>query len=367
MGKIDEVLERCLECRLCVDNCEFLKSTCETPGKLAEDLKNRFAEIPNVPYSCNLCSLCEVLCPEHLNIGKMCHELRNQMVADKLAPLPKHQSLIDDQIWAASDSFFLVSPGLNAKDCKRFFFPGCSLSAYSPDLVIKTYQYLQDKLPGTGIILGCCGAPSYELGDQSRFQQMLGKITAQMEKQGTPELIVACPDCYHIFKENAPNIQLTTVYELLVKKGLPEVTKAENNKIFSIHDSCKARYESGIQDSVRKIAAELGYSIEEPEFTKDKTRCCGMGGMVAYVDMKLLNRITMGRVKELPHDVLTYCASCRNAFALTGKPSIHILDIIFGSELDKTRRKSPVIGAARRKNQAELRSRLTGKAGITTG
>lgn len=361
MGKTDEILERCLECRLCVDNCEFLKSHCETPKNLAEEFRARFAEIPAVPYSCNLCGLCGRLCPEGLDIGQVCLEVRRQLVTAGLSPLPEHQAAIKEQEWSSPDIFSAAAPGPGDGKCKQIFFPGCSLSAYSPDLVIKTYEYLQERLPCTGIMLGCCGAPSYELGDSSRFQQALGKITARMKEAGASELIVACPDCYHIFKENAPDIRLTTVYELMVRNGLPEPAKTGNGRIFSIHDSCKTRYESGIQESVRKIAAELGYVVEEPEYTKDKTRCCGMGGMVAYVDMKLVNRTTMGRVKELPHDVLTYCASCRNAFALTGKPSVHILDIIFGSELEKTRRKSPVIGAARRKNQSELKARLTGE------
>ena len=34
-------------------------------------------------------------------------------------------------------------------------------------------------------------------------------------------------------------------------------------KEFSLHDSCKARYDVGVQESVRTIAKELGYHIEE--------------------------------------------------------------------------------------------------------
>lgn len=358
--------ERCIqcECNLCVKSCEFLKSACDTPTELAKKLKNgHFREMPKIPYSCNLCGLCRRLCPEELDMGRVCLDLRRQLVAEGLGPLPGHKAVISEQEWVASDAFFTVLNGTDSGTSQRLFFPGCSLSAYSPDLVARTYEYLQRKLPGTGIILGCCGAPSYMIGDQTCFQDMMGRITTQMEKSGTSELILACPDCYHTFRENAPNIQVRLVYELMIEQGLPEAARAQSGKSFSIHDSCKTRYESGIQDSVRAIAEKLGYSIKEPEFSRDKTRCCGMGGMASYVDVKLVNKVTMMRAKEMSQDVLTYCASCRNSFALVGKPSVHILDVIFGSELEKTKRRSPVIGKASRKNQSELKARLSEIAG----
>jgi hypothetical protein len=52
---------------------------------------------------------------------------------------------------------------------------------------------------------------------------------------------------------------------------------------------------------------------------------------------------------------------------MVGKPSIHILDILFGVDVETTRRKSPVIRAARQKNQAELKTRLLERAGTATG
>ena len=353
--------ERCLqcECKLCIKNCEFLKSVCETPRQLAKGFRNGyFRERPDIPYSCNLCGLCKRLCPEDLDIGQMCLDLRRQLVGEELGPLPRHLGVISDQEWAASDSFSLSLYDSNLGESKRFFFPGCNLSAYSPDLVTKTYAYLQSKLPGTGIILGCCGAPSHDIGDQPRFQDMLGKVTSEMEKARASELIVACTHCYHTFKDNAPYIQLRSVYEVMAELGLPEEVRAQNDKAFAIHDPCKTRYESKIQDSVRAIVKELGYKVEEIEFSKDKTRCCGMGGMAAYVDLMLVKRIITLRANEMPNDVLSYCASCRDAFALVKKPSLHILDLVFNPEWEEAAKRPPALAGSRRKNQSRLRERL---------
>lgn len=353
--------ERCLqcECKLCIKNCEFLKAVCETPRELARKFESGyFKEKPEIPYSCNLCGLCKKLCPEDLDMGQMCFDLRRQLVREKLGPLPRHEGVISEQEWAASDSFSLSLYDSNLGECQRFFFPGCNLSAYSPDLVIKTYAHLQDNLPGTGIILGCCGGPSHDIGDQSRFQDMLEKVTSEMETAGTSELIVACPHCYHTFKENAPYIQLRSVYEVMAEHGLPERAKAQNGRAFAIHDSCQTRYESKIQDSARAIVKELGYKIEEMEFSKDMTRCCGMGGMAAYVDFKLANKITNRRAKETPLNMLSYCASCRDAFALVGKASLHVLDLVFNPDWEEAAKHRPVLGVSRHTNQSRLRGRL---------
>ena len=145
---------------------------------------------------------------------------------------------------------------------------------------------------------------------------------------------MACPDCYHTIKHNAPNIKLKSVYEVMVEQGLPETAKASANKVFSLHDPCNARWEKEWQDSVRALVKEMGYQIEEMEYSRDKTRCCGLGGMVPYADFELANRITKKRVDEAAYDLLTYCAACREAFA-AHKPSIHILDLIFNPNWEK--------------------------------
>jgi hypothetical protein len=187
---------------------------------------------------------------------------------------------------------------------------------------------------------------------------MLGKVTSEMEKAGASEIIVACPDCYHTFKDNASRIQLRSVYEVMAEHGLPEGVRAQNGKTFAIHDSCKTRYESRIQDSVRTIVEELGCQIDEMVFSRDKTRCCGMGGMASYVDLKLANKVINRRANETSFDMLSYCASCRDAFALVGKPSLHLLDLVFNPEWEEAAKRPPTLGLSRHNNQLQLRERL---------
>jgi len=357
MSEISKIIEGCYDCELCVEDCEFLKQVCETPRELAEKFKaGFFRENPRVPYSCNLCDLCERLCPEDLNIGKMCLEARQQLVKEGLAPLPAHKHVKRDQEWSLSSSFAFSLPDPNTTGCKRVFFPGCNLSGYSPPLVIKTYDYLQARLPGTGIILGCCGAPTRELGEELQFEEIIEGLEMTMRELGTPEMIVACPYCYYNFKHHAPQFQMRLLYEVMVEIGLPE-TKRTGEWTFSLHDSCKARWEEGLQESVRTLVKKMGYRIEEMEYSRDMARCCGVGGVIPLVDFDLAKNITKLRTNEAPFDMLTYCGSCREAFARE-KPSIHILDLIFNPNWEEDRLKPPNKASIRRENQSLLKSQL---------
>lgn len=355
-----KIIERCSECDICVKSCEFLTQLGETPKKLAEKFQAGFTrENPRVPYSCNLCDLCGKLCPEGLNIGKMCLEARQQLVKDGIAPLSSHIYIRREQEWTLSDSFALCLPDVRARSCSRVFFPGCHLSGYSPALVVSAYKYLRETLSDTGIILGCCGAPTKELGEELQFQQIVEGVALNMRKLGASEIIVACPHCYHNFKHYAAQFGLRSLYEVILEFGLPKIEKT-GEWTFSLHDSCKARCEERFQQAVRTLVRNLGYWIEEMEYSRDKTRCCGAGGGVSYIDFDLQRRITKRRANEASFDLLTYCGACREIFAAV-KPSIHVLDLVFNPNWMQDRLKPPNKASVRRENQGLLKSLLQRK------
>ena len=363
---IDEIYKKCVGNKFsiclyqpCVDVCPFLKENCVTPGELAEKLKTgAYKENPALPYSCNLCNLCEQVCVRGLDIGKMCLEIREEMVAEGLGPMPRHKAVIDEQEWAGSDAFALTLPPPDGSVCERLFFPGCNLAAYSPDLVIATYAYLQGVLPGTGMLLRCCAAPLHQLGEVDRFKESLGRLQDEMDQLGTSELVVCCPDCKHLFQEEAPDVQVISIYEIMAEYGLPEGVPEPVDTAFSLHDSCKARYDGKMRESVRKIVRETGNTIEEMTFSGERTRCCGMGGLIAYADFKFNMQVIKARAAEMPHDALSYCAACRNTFPMAGKPSTHVLDLVFNPKWEKTKKHPGKQGPAKQKVMAGLRGRL---------
>lgn len=217
---------------------------------------------------------------------------------------------------------------------KRVFVPGCSLPSYNPEAVKATLEHLQDRYPGTGSILKCCGKPTKALGQMDKFKERYGDFQTEVDRLDADEIIVACQSCYMTMSQYSPNQKVTSLWSLLPEIGLPEeaIGKAKDSDIvFAIHDSCPTRNVSEIHDGIRWILNELGYKTEEPPHTRENTRCCGFGGMVVPANPELAQRVMDRRTAEMESDyVVAYCAACRESMVKGNKKAVHILDLIFG-------------------------------------
>lgn len=221
---------------------------------------------------------------------------------------------------------------------KRVFIPGCSLPSYNPEVVKKTLEYLQEKIPGTGAILKCCGKPTKALGQVGKFKERYGQLQGEIDRLGAEEIIVACQSCFLTMSEYSKNQKVVSLWELFPQIGLPKeaIGKGKNSDIvFAIHDSCPTRNRKPIHDGIRWIMKELGYKIEEPPHTGENTRCCGFGGMVVPANPDLALRVMKRRTSEMESDyVVAYCAACRESMVKGEKKAVHILDLIFGEKFD---------------------------------
>ncbi len=351
--------ERCIqcECRRCVKTCAFLEKNCFTPKDLVVKFQHLKKDDLVIPYSCNICSLCETVCPQDLNMGHLCMEFREKLIDLGLAPLPQHKPVLSNQKWGTSKYFTLALPDIETGRCEWIFFPGCALPSYSPDLVIKTYNYIKQKLPNTGIVLNCCGGPTHLLGDKEGFKRIQEDTINMMLELGTNKVILACPDCYHTFKDFAPQLEVTTVYHIMADYGIPEPLSKEDI-VFSIHDSCVTRHEEDLHEAVRYIIKELGYNVEELDYSRYMTKCCGAGGMAFNSDPEFITEVIKNRANESPHDYITYCAGCRLTFAFVKKPVLHLLDLIFNPKLQEARISSPPNPLVKWSNRWKLKKRL---------
>lgn len=236
------------------------------------------------------------------------------------------------------------------------FFPGCSLPAYSPRLVVETYTYLKEKLGGVGIVLNCCGKPTHDIGEGGDFEAIIEGTKAQFRKYGSPKIVVACINCYKMFTRFASEFELISVYEVMAEKGVPE-GPGEKGKVVTLHDSCPARYNRGIQDAVRKIVGNCGVAIAELKFNRERTKCCGAGGAAPIGNPVLADRRTRARALEAKGDLVTYCAHCRERFSAY-VPSVHVLDLVFGHRYDRARMEMPYDAWRRWYHRVALKMRL---------
>ncbi len=331
--------EKCVGCKLCMDNCPMLDQYCNSPDELLTQIVEDQQVAAIIPFSCALCGYCTQVCPQMVDLNKVFLELRMDIVK-KNKGVPKaipNRAVKFHQKNSFSKLFTTDAKGLDENEMKRVFFPGCALTAFSPELVIKIYDYLRDKLPGIGIMLNCCGKPTHSMGDMEKFNKYYATVQDTFDTNGVEEIIVACQNCYKAIGKNSPRQRITSLWDIIAEVGIPKekVNKGrETHTTFAIHDPCPTRENSHIHDSVRKITQELGLKIKEMEFSRERTLCCGSGGMLGVTNSALALKQMNKRANQTEEEyIISYCQECVESMRRGGKKSIHILDLLFRDEV----------------------------------
>ena len=325
--QITRMMEACIRCPKCTSECAFLAQN-GTPGLIAEKYSPDDPAWLVLAFDCSLCGLCAAVCPVHLSPMDLFLEMRREAVNRGAAPLPAHSGIIAYETRGISKkySWYSLPDG-----CNTVLFPGCTFAGTRMDTTIALYEHLKKNIPTLGIVLDCCCKPSHDLGRETYFQEMFGEMRDWLSNRGIRSVIVACPNCYKVFKTYGEPLFTRLVYELLAKEGVPNDrdTLFRNHPAIAIHDSCVLRYEPEIQSSVRKLAEDAGFTLEEMPHSGKTTLCCGEGGSVGFVKPQFSDLWRDMRKKEATtRRLLTYCAGC--AGSLKQKiPSDHILDAIF--------------------------------------
>jgi NADPH-dependent glutamate synthase beta subunit-like oxidoreductase len=337
-AKAVEEASRCFqcECRDCMKECLMLNDFTTCPGELFRGIIAKGDVDPLIPFSCNMCKQCTLVCPNEFLMMDRFMDLRIQMTSRNRgkSPMKGHKAIDIHQMLGFSRFFNTTLSANHGSKTKRVFIPGCSLPSYNPELVGNILLHLQDRLPGTGAILKCCGKPTKALGQVEAFKERYAELQAEIDRVGAEEIIVACQSCYVTMKEYSPNQKVRSLWEVLPEIGLPEGAAGigkDSGLNIAVHDSCPTRDVPEISDGIRQIMGSLGYAIEEPAHTREKTLCCGFGGMVVPANPDLARRVMERRTEEVKSDVMvTYCAACRESMIRGGKKAVHILDLIFG-------------------------------------
>lgn len=357
--------ERCLNCQCleCVKACKYIESYGSYPKKYLRQIYNNDTIVMGMRHankminSCSLCGLCAEVCPQGLDLGATCKASRESMVSKGKMPPSAHDFALRDMAFSNSEKFALTrhQPGCNSS--KYVFFPGCQLSASSPEQVEKVYTYLTEKLSGgVALMLRCCGAPADWAGEQDLNRSNSEILVGEWERLGKPQMIVACSTCHSMFREKFPGV--VSLWELMADMELPVPGAKVSGGKLAVQDACTTRHEPAIHEAVRHILTELGYDIEELHYSRERTKCCGYGGLMSFANRELAQKVVEDRINETEEDFVAYCAMCRDRFASKGKRTFHLLDLIFETELDQAAIRPSVGFSYRHENRAKLKRKL---------
>ncbi|MFN2355744.1 MAG: VTT domain-containing protein [Desulfopila sp.] len=319
-----DIRERCTECSACTKACRFL-SHYGTPKAIATEFDFSAPYQQAIAYECSLCGMCTAVCPENLDPSGLFLEIRRQYVDEGQLDESKYGAILGYEKRGTSSLFSWY--GL-PEGCDTVFFPGCTLPGTRPEVTMNMFQDLRKTIPALGIVLDCCAKPSHDLGRQTHFNTMFGELTKYLSGHGVKRVLVACPNCYKIFRQYANGLAVTTVYETIHASGFKAKTQNDGTEI-SVHDPCALRYKPQVHQAVRGLLSELGMTVMEMKHAGRRTICCGEGGMVGFVKPSLAHGWASLREREVAgRTMVAYCAGC-TGFLGRVAPTIHIADLLY--------------------------------------
>ena len=359
---------RCLQCQCleCVKVCAYLESFRAYPKKYVREIYNNASLVlgsrkaNRMINSCSLCGLCEAVCPYDFAMQDLCLSARQGMVERGKMPPSAHDFALQDMAFSQSGRFAMArhEPGRSAS--RYLFFPGCQLCASSPGQVSRVYDYLRKELPGgVALMLGCCGAPAHWAGRSETFSTELVRWKATWTGLGSPRPIMACATCLRMFKDHLPEADVISLWEVMAEAGIPQSGHPLPQAPLAVHDPCTSRGEPAVQDAVRRMLSRLGVAAEELVLGREKTECCGFGGLMQNANPALAREVADRRGRRSQWDYLTYCAMCRDSLAVVGKRALHLLDLIFPDPAAADPAERPRPGwSQRQENRSRLKADL---------
>lgn len=323
-------LDKCIECGLCMKNCPFMSDFFENPKKLKDILKKPISL--KMSFLCNDCKFCNYICPKNINICEIFYSIKTE-INEEFGRVPKEIEKNKAYTFEKMSNNLLFSNNIkeNLNVDSIIFFPGCSLSSKRPDLTILCYEFLKKNFNEPVLIWQkCCNKPLKSLGDIKSSNEYTSSLISDFKKLKAKKIFVACLNCYEMLKKNIDFAEVSSIFPFIDEHIC--TSNLKQKLTFTIHDPCPSRDNTLIQNSIRSICKKLNLNIIESEFSREKTLCCGSGGMMNIIDSAYQEKAKLIRKNTLKnYPIITYCQECVSSLESLSSCN-HILDFVFNKK-----------------------------------
>jgi len=315
----------CIDCKACMKGCLMMGEFTDSPKTLLEKIKESPADMA---FSCAACGYCTHVCPKDISIEEYFVKRKVELAPTELKNYG-YRAVLFHQVLSFSKPFTTIKKFRTNDYSHMAFMPGCALSSYSPQLVKSIITHLQEKLPGINVLMQCCGKPMRVVGDMERFEGYYGLLENDIARLGVDTVVTACENCYMSLKTLSPHVKTKSLYEVLAEAGVPEKDFSHVSPV-ALHDPCPTRHEKPLHEAVRKILRDMKLEFKEFKYNRDKTQCCGSGGMLALTNPKLSREQMVSRANQTDCEtIVSYCQECCHSMSRGGKNGVHVLDLLF--------------------------------------
>lgn len=317
----------CPNCGVCIDACPMsankanLKDcTVYLTRQIRRGNEKRIEEISD---KCLLCGKCQELC----QVGVEGPKLRLMQRSLRTYGITPDFSTIDTQSFTPEKT-----------DGKVLYFGGC-MTQLTPSIGKSMVSILNKAgidytwLDADGGI--CCGRPMLMAGRNDEAMAIVHKNEQIICNSGATTLLVTCPICYKMFRENynLPGIKIVHyipfINDLIAKNRL-HLEKSDVCYVY--HDPCELGRGCGIYEEPRQLLVQAA-TIAEADKNRKESVCCGGSLGSLSLNFEQREKITRAALENLytshADAIATACPLCKTTFArYADRPVFDIVEII---------------------------------------
>ncbi len=284
-------------------------------------------------WSCTTCGACEAECPLLVEYIDKIVDLRRGLVDDGKAPQPLHKPLKSLESrgnpfgksekkradWTQGTVRILNGGGGG----KTLYFVD-SITSFD-DRIQAIGRATARILNSFGEDFGILGAKERDsghdvrrFGEETLFLALRDHNTEAIRASGVRRIVTADPHAYnalkHDYKDLPPVEHISEVVAREVRTGRIRLKPVENG-VYAYHDPCYLGRHNGIYDAPRDVLDSIpGLRRVEMQRCRDRSFCCGGGGLALFYEAKEDERMGVRRVRmaaEAGADtIVTACPFC---------------------------------------------------------
>ena len=293
-------------------------------------------------WSCTTCGACEEECPLLIEYIDKIVDLRRGMVDDGNVPKSIQKALKALESRGNPYGKMEKKRGDWAKD--KEFQQTCKVGVVDGDGLAETLYFADsitsydDRIQAIGratarildaagedfAILGAAekdsGHEVRRFGEEMLFQALRDHNTEAIKASGVKKIVTSDPHAYnalkHDYKDLAPVEHISQVIAREVKTGKLKLNHAEDGtNVYAYHDPCYLGRHNQIYDDPRDVLDAIpGLKRVEMSRCRDRSFCCGGGGLMLFYEPQENERMGVKRVQMAAEAganvIVTACPFC---------------------------------------------------------
>jgi len=296
-------------------------------------------------WSCTTCGACQEECPLLVEYIDKIVDLRRGMIDDGNVPqsLQKPLKALESRgnpygkmekkkaDWVKAKEFrekcevrILDGKNGNGNRTDTLYFVD-SITSYD-DRMQAIGRATAKILDHVGENFGILGAAEKDSGHEVRrfgeeilFMALRDQNTDAIKASGVKRIVTADPHAYnalkHDYKDLPPVEHISQVIAREVKTGKIKLNPVENGNVYTYHDPCYLGRHNQVYDDPREVLDAIpGLKRVEMSRSRDRSFCCGGGGLMLFYEPKEDERMGVKRVQMAAEAganvIVTACPFC---------------------------------------------------------